>query len=64
MSKQEYNQQYYENNKDRHREKVRLYYQQNREEVLLRKTLVRHLAGLRQGRQSRKAQEGESDKVA
>ena len=46
MSKQEYNQQYYENNKDRHCEKVRLYYQQNREKVLLRKALVRHLAGL------------------
>ena len=46
MSKQEYNQQYYEKNKDRHREKVRLYYQQNREKVLLRKALVRHLAGL------------------
>ena len=29
-----------------HREKVRLYYQQNREKVLLRKALVRHLAGL------------------
>ena len=46
MSKQEYNQQYYEKNKDRHREKVRLYYQQNREKVLLRKALVRHLTGL------------------
>ena len=46
MSKKEYNQQYYEKNKDRHREKVRLYYQQNREKVLLRKALVRHLAGL------------------
>ncbi len=46
MSKQEYNQQYYEKNKDRHREKVRLYYQQNREKVLLRKALARHLAGL------------------
>jgi hypothetical protein len=46
MSKKEYNQQYYENNKDRHREKVRLYYQQNLEKVLLRKALVRHLAGL------------------
>ncbi len=46
MSKQEYNQQYYEKNKDRHREKVRLNYQQNREKVLLRKALVRHLAGL------------------
>ena len=40
MSKKEYNQQYYVNNKDRHREKVRLYYQQNREKVLLRKALV------------------------
>ena len=46
MSKKEYNQQYYEKNKDRHREKVRLYYQQNREKVLLRKALVRHLAWL------------------
>jgi hypothetical protein len=46
MSKKEYNQQYNEKNKDRHREKVRLYYQQNREKVLLRKALVRHLAGL------------------
>ena len=46
MSKKEYNQQYYEKNKDRHRKKVRLYYQQNREKVLLRKALVRHLAGL------------------
>ena len=46
MSKKEYNQQYYEKNKDRHREKVRLYYQQNREKVLLRKALVRHLARL------------------
>ena len=46
MSKKEYNQQYYEKNKDRHREKVRLYYQQNREKVLLRKALVRHLVGL------------------
>jgi hypothetical protein len=46
MSKKEYNQQYYEKNKDRHREKVRLYYQQNREKVLLRKALARHLAGL------------------
>ena len=46
MSKKEYNQQYYEKNKDRQREKVRLYYQQNREKVLLRKALVRHLAGL------------------
>ena len=65
MSKKEYNQQYYENNKDRHREKVRLYYQQNREKVLLRKALVRHLAEVaRQGRKSRKAQEEESDKVA
>ena len=65
MSKKEYNQQYYEKNKDRHREKVRLYYQQNREKVLLRKALVRHLAGLpiKVGK-SRKAQEGESDKVA
>ena len=55
MGKQEYNHQYYEKNKEKHREKVRLYYQQNREKVLLRKALVR---------QSRKAQEGESDKVA
>ena len=46
MSKKEYNQQYYEKNKDRHREKVRLYYQQNREKVLLRKALARYLAGL------------------
>ena len=46
MSKKEYNQQYYEKNKDRHREKVRLYYQQNCEKVLLRKALIRHLAGL------------------
>jgi hypothetical protein len=46
MGKQEYNHQYYEKNKEKHREKVRLYYQQNREKVLLRKTLVRHLAGL------------------
>lgn len=46
MSKKAYNQQYYEKNRDRHREKVRLYYQQNREKVLLRKALVRHLAGL------------------
>jgi len=46
MGKQEYNQQYYEKNKDRHREKVREYYQRNRENVLLRKALVRHLAGL------------------
>ena len=46
MSKKEYNQQYYEKNKDRHREKVRLYYQQNREKVLLGKALARYLAGL------------------
>ena len=46
MGKQEYNQQYYEKNREHHREKVRLYYQQNREKVLLRKALVRHLAGL------------------
>ncbi len=46
MDKQEYNQRYYENNKEQHREKVRAYYQQNREQVLLRKALVRHLAGL------------------
>ena len=46
MGKKEYNHQYYEKNKEKHREKVRLYYQQNREKVLLRKTLVRHLAGL------------------
>ena len=46
MGKQEYNQRYYENNKEQHRENVRAYYQQNREQVLLRKSLVRHLAGL------------------
>ena len=46
MGKKEYNQRYYENNKEQHREKVRAYYQQNREQVLLRKALVRHLAGL------------------
>ena len=46
MSKQEYNQQYYEKNKDRHRDKVREYYQQNREKVLLGKALARHLSGL------------------
>ena len=46
MSKKEYNQQYYEKNNERHREKVRLYYQQNREKVLLGKALARHLAGL------------------
>ena len=46
MGKQEYNQQYYEKNREHHREKVREYYQQNREKVLLRKALVRHLAGL------------------
>ena len=46
MGKQEYNQKYYEKNREHHREKVREYYQQNREKVLLRKTLVRHLAGL------------------
>ena len=46
MGKQEYNHQYYEKNKEKHREKVRLYYQQNREKVLLRKALVRHRAGL------------------
>ena len=46
MGKQEYNQQYYEKNKERHRENMRLYYQQNREKVLLRKALARHLAGL------------------
>ena len=46
MGKQEYNQKDYEKNKEKHREKVRLYYQQNREKVLLRKALVRHLAGL------------------
>jgi len=55
MGKKEYNQQYYEKNIDHHRENVRLYYQQNRDKVLLRKALAR---------QSRKAQEGESDKVA
>ena len=37
MGKQEYNQQYYEMNRERHRGKVREYYQQNREKVLLRK---------------------------
>ena len=46
MGKKEYNQRYYEKNKETHREKVRLYYQQNRETVLLRKALVRHRAGL------------------
>ena len=46
MGKREYNQKYYEKNREHHREKVREYYQQNREKVLLRKTLVRHLAGL------------------
>ncbi len=46
MGKQEYNQKYYEKNREHHREKVREYYQQNREKVLLRKALVRHLAGL------------------
>ena len=46
MGKQEYNQQYYEKNKEHHRENLREYYQQNREKVLLRKALVRHLAGL------------------
>ena len=46
MGKKEYNQKYYEKNREQHREKVREYYQQNREKVLLRKTLVRHLAGL------------------
>jgi hypothetical protein len=46
MGKQEYNHQYYEKNKEKHREKVRSYYQQNRETVLLRKALVRHRAGL------------------
>ena len=46
MCKQEYNQQYYEKNREHHREKVREYYQRNREKVLLRKALVRHLAGL------------------
>ena len=46
MGKQEYNHQYYEKNEEKHREKVRAYYQQNREKVLLRKSLVRHLAGL------------------
>ena len=46
MGKQEYNHQHYEKNEEKHREKVRLYYQQNREKVLLRKSLVRHLAGL------------------
>ena len=46
MGKQEYNHQYYEKNKEKHREKVGLYYQQNREKVLLRKALVRHRAEL------------------
>ena len=46
MGKQEYNHQYYEKNKEKHREKVRVYYQQNREKVLLKKALVRHRAGL------------------
>ncbi len=48
MGKQEYNQKYYEKNGEHHRyrEKVREYYRQNREKVLLRKALVRHLAGL------------------
>ena len=46
MGKQEYNQKYYEKNREHHGEKVREYYQQNREKVLLRKALVRHLAGL------------------
>ena len=46
MDKQEYNQKYYEKNREQHREKVREYYQQNRERVLLRKALVRHRAGL------------------
>ena len=46
MSKKEYNQQYYEKNREHHREKVRLYYQQNREKVLLRKALARHVSGL------------------
>ena len=46
MGKQEYNQQYYEKNREHHREKVRQYYQRNREKVLLRKALVRHRAGL------------------
>ena len=46
MGKQEYNQKYYEKNREHHREKVKEYYQRNREKVLLRKALVRHLAGL------------------
>jgi len=46
MGKQEYNQKYYEKNREQHREKVREYYQQNREKVLLRKALVRHRSGL------------------
>ena len=46
MGKREYNQKYYEKNREHHREKVREYYQQNREKVLLRKTLVRHRSGL------------------
>ena len=46
MGKKEYNRQYYEKNKEPHREIARLYYQQNHEKVLLRKALVRHLAGL------------------
>ena len=46
MGKQEYNQKYYEKNREHHREKVREYCQQNREKVLLRKALVRHRSGL------------------
>ena len=46
MGKKEYNRQYYQKNMEQHREKVRAYYQQNREKVLLRKALARHLAGL------------------
>jgi len=41
MSKRECNQQHYEKNKEQHREKVRLYYQQNYEKVLLRNALVK-----------------------
>ena len=46
MGKQEYNQQYYDKNREHHREKVREYYQKHREKILLRKALVRHRAGL------------------
>jgi len=46
MGKKEYNRQYNEMNKEHHREKASLSYQQNREKLLFRKALVRHLAGL------------------